>query len=106
MIEVLELSHSSQDSEAVKLLSQDQGLSTSMGGHGDIREQMGLSKQQSCYLVQVWGPHDLYQHIMWDLAHSTSLSTAAILYIHMMKHLVSKHINNFRIPCLSTQTSL
>ena len=92
MIEVLELSHSSQDSEAIKLLTQDQGLSTSMGGPGDIREQMGLSKQQSCYLVQVRGPHDLYQHIMWDLAHSTSLSTAAnaILYRHMMKHLVSK----------------
>ena len=94
MIEVLELSHSSQDSEAVKLLSQDQGLSTSMGGHGDIREWAGLSKQQSRYLVQVMmmmmmmsrylvqvrGPHDLYQHIMWDLTHSTNLSTTAILY--------------------------
>ena len=106
---VLDLTNSGLESEAVKSLTRDLGLptlTTSMGGLGDIREWAGLSEQQSRYLVQVRGPHDLYQHIMWDLAHSTSLSTAAILYIHMMKHLVSKHINNFRIPCLSTQTSL
>ena len=51
-----------------------------MSAPGDIREQIRLSKQQSSYLVQVQGPHDLYQHIMWDLTHSTNLSTTAILY--------------------------
>ena len=94
---VLDLTNGGQGSEALKSLSRDLGLptlTTSMGGPGDIREWAGLSEQQSRYLVQVMmmmmmmsrylvqvrGPHDLYQHIMWDLAHSTKLSTVAILY--------------------------
>ena len=80
---VLDLTNGGLESEAVKSLTRDLGLptlTTSMGGPGDIREWAGLSKQQSHYLVQVRGPHDLYQHIMWDLAHSTHLSNAAILY--------------------------
>ena len=102
---VLDLTNGGQGSEALKSLSRDLGLptlTTSMGGPGDIREWAGLSEQQSRYLVQVMmmmiiimmmmmmmmsrylvqvrGPHDLYQHIMWDLTHSTNLSTTAILY--------------------------
>ena len=94
---VLDLTNGGLESEAVKSLTRDLGLptlTTSMGGPGDIREWAGLSEQQSHYLVQVMmmmmmmsrylvqvrGPHDLYQHVMWDLAHSTNLSTAAILY--------------------------
>ena len=98
---VLDLTNGGQGSEALKSLSRDLGLptlTTSMGGLGDIREWKGLSEQQSRYLVQVMmmmmmmimmmsrylvqvrGPHDLYQHVMWDLTHSTNLSTAAILY--------------------------
>ena len=80
---VLDLTNGGQGSEALKSLTRDLGLptlTTSMGGLGDIREWAGLSEQQSHYLVQVRGPHDLYQHVMWDLAHSTKLSTAAILY--------------------------
>ena len=94
---VLDLTHGGEESEAVKSLTRDLGLptlTTSMGGLGDIREWAELSEQQSRYLVQVMmmmmmmsrylvqvrGPHDLYQHIMWDLTHSTNLSTTAILY--------------------------
>ena len=80
---LLDLTHSGEKSEALKSLTCDLGLptlTTSMGGPGDIREWAGLSEQQSHYLVQVRGPHDLYQHIIRDLAHSTNLSTAAILY--------------------------
>ena len=97
---VLDLTNGGLESEAVKSLTRDLGLptlTTSMGGLGDIREWERLSEQQSRYLVQVTmmmmmmmmmsrylvqvrGPHDLYQHVMWDLAHSTNLSTAAILY--------------------------
>ena len=99
---VLDLTNGGLESEAVKSLTRDLGLptlTTSMGGPGDIREWAGLSEQQSRYLVQVTmmmmmimmmmmsrylvqvrGPHDLYPRVMWDLAHSTNLSTAAILY--------------------------
>ena len=104
---VLDLTNGGLESEAVKSLTRDLGLptlTTSMGGLGDIREWAGLSEQQSRYLVQVMmmmlmmmmmmimmmmmsrylvqvrGPHDLYPRVMWDLAHSTNLSTAAILY--------------------------
>ena len=99
---LLDLTHSGEESETVKSLTWDLGLptlTTSMGGLGDIKEWERLSEQQSRYLVQVTmmmmmimmmmmsrylvqvrGPHDLYPHIMWDLAHSTHLSNAAILY--------------------------
>ena len=80
---VLDLTNGGLESEAVKSLTRDLGLptlTTSMGGLGDIREWAELSEQQSHYLVQVRGPHDLYPRVMWDLAHSTNLSTAAILY--------------------------
>ena len=80
---LLDLTHSGEESEAVKSLTRDLGLptlTTSMGGPGDIREWAGLSEQQSHYLVQVRGPHDLYLHVIRDLATSTRITNAAILY--------------------------
>ena len=80
---VLDLTNGGLESEAVKSLTRDLGLptlTTSMGGPGDIREWAGLSQQQSRYLIQVRGPHDLYPHIIRDLATSTGVSSTAILY--------------------------
>ena len=80
---VLDLTNGGQGSEALKSLSRDLGLptlTTSMGGLGDIREWERLSEQQSRYLVQVRGPHDLYLHVIRDLATSTRITNAAILY--------------------------
>ena len=80
---VLDLTNGGLESEAVKSLTRDLGLptlTTGMGGPGDIREWAGLSQQQSRYLIQVRGPHDLYPHIIRDLATSTGVSSTAILY--------------------------
>ena len=74
---VLDLTNGGLESEAVKSLTRDLGLptlTTSMGGLGDIREWAGLSEQQSHYLVQVRGPHDLYLHVIRDLATSTRIT--------------------------------
>ena len=44
------------------------------------REWMNLTPEQRKYLVQIRGPHDMFQFIVRHLATVANISTAAILY--------------------------
>ena len=44
------------------------------------REWINLTPEQRKYLVQIRGPHDMYQFIVRHLATVANISTAAILY--------------------------
>ena len=46
----------------------------------EFSEWNQLTSEQSEYLVQVRGPHDLFPYIVRDLANITNVHTAAILY--------------------------
>ena len=46
----------------------------------DLREWSSLSPEQAEYLVQVRGPHDMFQYIVRDLATFSNITNAAILY--------------------------
>ena len=39
-----------------------------------------LTREQAKYLVQVRGPHDMFQYIVRDLATVSNITNAAILY--------------------------
>ena len=54
----------------------------------NYREWAELTPGQAEYLVQARGPHDMFQHIVRDIATVTSISNAAILYddTFMMDH--------------------
>ena len=47
-----------------------------------------MTPEQAEYLVQVRGPHDMFQYIVRDLVTLTNVSNAAILYddTFMMDH--------------------
>ena len=44
------------------------------------REWINLTPEQRKYLVQIRGPHDMYQFIVSNLATVANISTAAVLY--------------------------
>ena len=44
------------------------------------REWINLTPEQRKYLVQIRGPHDMYQFIVRHLAAVANISTAAVLY--------------------------
>ena len=44
------------------------------------REWINLTPEQRKYLVQIRGPHDMYQFIVRHLATVANISTAAVLY--------------------------
>ena len=46
----------------------------------EFSEWNQLTSEQSEYLVQVRGPHDLFPYIVRDLVTITNIHTAAILY--------------------------
>ena len=53
--------------------------------HSDVndlieREWMNLTPEQRKYLVQIRGPHDMFQFIVRHLATVANISTAAVLY--------------------------
>ena len=41
---------------------------------------MELTPEQEKYLIQVRGPHDLFQFIIRDLAFATNITNAAVLF--------------------------
>ena len=45
-----------------------------------MREWTTLTTEQAEYLVQVRGPHDMFQYIVRDLATVSNITNAAILY--------------------------
>jgi len=44
------------------------------------REWINLTPEQRKYLVQIRGPHDMYQFIVRHLATVANISTAAVIY--------------------------
>ena len=54
----------------------------------EFSEWNQLTSEQAEYLVQVRGPHDLFQYIVRDLVTVTNVSNAAILFddTFMMNH--------------------
>jgi len=80
---ILDLSYGDITSEVVKSLSLTLGLPTvtsTMGEKEDINEWMELTPEQEKYLIQVRGPHDLFQFIIRDLAFATNITNAAVLF--------------------------
>ena len=70
-----------------------------------LREWSALSPDQAEYLVQVRGPHDMFQYIVRDLVTITNVSNAAILfdesfhmsdehYTDLLIHLPVRHVIN------------
>merc|ERR1719244_1768265 len=51
-----------------------------MGEEEDLDEWNELTAEQEKYLIQVRGPHGIFQYIIRDLAKVTNISNAAVLY--------------------------
>ena len=51
-----------------------------------------LTSAQSDYLVQVRGPADLLPNIIRDLASTTNINTAAVLYDHTFSKIFNKNL--------------
>ena len=69
------------------------------------REWSDLTPEQAKYLVQVRGPHDMFQYIVRDLVTVTNVSNAAILfddsfymnddhYTNLFIHMPVRHVIN------------
>ena len=70
-----------------------------------LREWSNLTPEQAEYLVQVRGPHDMFQYIVRDLVTVTNVSNAAILfddsffmsddhYTNLLIHMPVRHVIN------------
>ena len=70
-----------------------------------MREWSNISPEQAEYLVQVRGPHDMFQYIVRDLVTATNVSNAAILfdesffmhdehYTNLLLHMPVRHVIN------------